>query len=1289
MASLTSSAPPTSIDPRRIHQVIPSPSIQITDHMSHTPIDANNISPCSFYPPESASRSSSIFASPLDNDGPSDFSDYNTGDDFWGIDFDAAGLQDIDAGLQTFEVEHLTRIEPPTIEKYLSGSRTSEAQPPDQPAAPALPNSSCNTIQTGLHTRTRSYEYNTTEMPFQKGHTMHQSSLRDALAAPLSASIRPPDLQLVSTGSSHDNEEGNGSGRLTQMSHSPRVTITPWGSGEECDLPAESDIEDESLGGLLAPLDDDSQAALPSGWRIEADDTPTNAMSHASKVDNENEDWNPDWAFERTGLGPERRKSISNIEVPNFKDQARKEELEEKIRSVEEWRSQAEATDNEDIDEEEPLNHLQMASNNLNYGRRRRRRRAKSTGTDFNLHASASKDEERDFIYPTFLPTPQESRDPDEGHGIEPVSDAASIRENRIQEGQSYFNFGAKEITARDINLLARSRHFHDSPAFPKAMERKTHPETANAAMAKYNEAADTYSLLSRQATWGTRRRSEPSLAAIESIENGSFIKRLSFGREKKEKKPGIFKEFANNIVRKKSDAGSNTKNKRTRNEGMPANFRKESTSSLAPPILSQISSRHRPESPRLDTSVGGPQGHPRRAHSGSRSLSATSPQGSKRPLDFVNKALRRARSKSDLSNEGLVGMWRSSGGPPVPTLASSLVDNEDLRPMEHSDADADADEDDDDEPVDEGERMVFDSSSSIVPNFNGFREHALRLNPNMEPSYLADRIAHQQVVRYKALLDWRVKHSRAVNDRTCSAEGHCVSLGGSPTLLDAKGQLRHNSLADSSLQVVADLSEGDTNPEGQLGIDSFPPGVPMPLVPSLPAEFECQLCFKVKKVQKPSDWTKHVHEDVQPFTCTYSNCREPKSFKRKADWVRHENERHRQLEWWTCQIDECAHKCYRKDNFLQHLVREHKLPEPKHKTKAAVKKASGDDEQVWAVVRRCHHETQAKPQDEPCKFCGKAFNSWKKLTVHLAKHMEHISLPILGLVEQQQVNADTIVSPVEALPARQAPTTTVNMHRDLSASSGIWSSSAGISPNMQSGMQYASPNYPNHSPSVHDVPQFRDIAYDTAYQSISPARDYNLHVPIAQHQHPIFNDNDLSFEPYREVDASLNTQPRPFTNRNFNMQQSRGFTTTNDPGLSDTMYQQNYRPASYSTSNQMLRPNPGSFQTGARQTSGFQDNRSRQPLTPEVAGFVSTPQRVPTYAAYNALGGSDINHVGFHDLSSANVDMDFSQMMVASNRGNQFYSTNSRNDNAGFSQIQQLQSEKRFQGDPKGHYEY
>ncbi len=207
---------------------------------------------------------------------------------------------------------------------------------------------------------------------------------------------------------------------------------------------------------------------------------------------------------------------------------------------------------------------------------------------------------------------------------------------------------------------------------------------------------------------------------------------------------------------------------------------------------------------------------------------------------------------------------------------------------------------------------------------------------------------------------------------------------------------------------------------------------MPPARVKSLPAEFECPLCFQVKKFMKPSDWSKHVHEDLQPFTCTFKECPEPKSFKRKADWVRHENERHRHLEWWQCTEEGCSHQCYRRDNFVQHLVREHKMPEPKAKTikpnKPAVRgpakpkphgntgsiKDIAPEDKVLVMVETCRRLTEKQATDEPCRFCGNMVNSWKKLTVHLAKHMEQISIPVVGLVEKKEVSPDTIVSPIE-----------------------------------------------------------------------------------------------------------------------------------------------------------------------------------------------------------------------------------------------------------------------------------
>jgi hypothetical protein len=221
-----------------------------------------------------------------------------------------------------------------------------------------------------------------------------------------------------------------------------------------------------------------------------------------------------------------------------------------------------------------------------------------------------------------------------------------------------------------------------------------------------------------------------------------------------------------------------------------------------------------------------------------------------------------------------------------------------------------------------------------IIPNYEGFKSHVLRLNPEMDPrnKWLVSRIAHQQEIRYKNLLDSRIRHSQAILRRDCTAGRNCIASGGSATLLDRKGNPVERVArisGHSTLRLVTDFEDHDSDPEeGTINEDSFPQGVPMPPTRKFPAEFECQLCFKTKKFIRPSDWTKHVHDDIQPFTCTYGKCREPRSFKRKADWICHENERHRHLEYWICQVDGCRHPCYRKASFIQHLVREHKMPE-------------------------------------------------------------------------------------------------------------------------------------------------------------------------------------------------------------------------------------------------------------------------------------------------------------------------------------------------------------------------
>jgi hypothetical protein len=617
---------------------------------------------------------------------------------------------------------------------------------------------------------------------------------------------------------------------------------------------------------------------------------------------------------------------------------------------------------------------------------------------------------------------------PDDGDDNIPPREISlgNMTENKAVPGQTYYVETGGELTQEDLDLMRRARNWEDAPvpfSISQPLSSAYQPQTSQAAIERYHRMChDNDSIVSRAATWGTRRFSMPSIADPDVQVAGNLFKKLSLSRGDT-RRPSILQGIRG-FVRKPSISST----KRNRPDPDDASSfmtessieRKEPQAKLAPPSPKPGWTRKQ-SVPSINTAfvdVGNSVASVGASHARNNSTSAASITSPRSPSGIglsVKKPLNRLRSKSDTS--GIVDLWKRSGGPPVSNLGNTKVNAPAPAP------EVDDDDDDEDDFYEDGDmkaeanRLIDD----IAPNFAGFQQHVLKLNPLLSTTstYLVDRIAHQQCVRYKGLLNMRVKHLQAITARNCSCGSMCIALGGSANILDTKGDQR----GLDPLSTRYDGSDGDITPlEGTINQDSFPQDIPMPPASSLPAEFECQLCFSAKKFQKPSDWTKHVHEDVQPFTCTWERCKEPKMFKRKADWVRHENEGHRHLEWWTCDVEDCRHKCYRRDNFLQHLVREHKFIEPKVKTKAAIKRAGGMDA-TWAKVEQCHQETAELPQQEPCRFCGKTFPSWKKLTVHLAKHMEHISLPVLKLVAKKELDEDTIISPVQDPPPRQFPT--------------------------------------------------------------------------------------------------------------------------------------------------------------------------------------------------------------------------------------------------------------------------
>jgi hypothetical protein len=430
----------------------------------------------------------------------------------------------------------------------------------------------------------------------------------------------------------------------------------------------------------------------------------------------------------------------------------------------------------------------------------------------------------------------------------------------------------------------------------------------------------------------------------------------------------------------------------------------------------------------------------------GSQPVRAVSPAPSPNPerssLNIQFKG--RVRSRSEIprpSNPGLINLMTTHGGPPVPSITSPRISSDADQSPRSSPLGPETGGAEDENDVDTGNKkgvvMDFPAIQSLpVPTIEGFRSQIMQLNPRLEPA-LIHRLAHEQNRRYKILVDLQQKHSIATANHTCKSGNYCTVQGGQPTLLqDLKAQT--DPEAGQTQFQVTNFSYGHeeqyTSGEGTGAAPQFPPGVPPPPVSRLPARFECPICFEVKTFQKPSDWSKHVQEDVQPFTCTFPDCTEPKSFKRKADWVRHENEKHRHLEWWTCAFPECNHKCYRKDNFVQHLVREHKMPEPKIKKTGkasstvepeAVPNSRREQEleQLWQMVEECQHDTTQAPQEEPCRFCGNVCNEWRKLSVHLGKHLEQLALPVLRLAKPSST-ATHVANPSKVEPARGSSAT-------------------------------------------------------------------------------------------------------------------------------------------------------------------------------------------------------------------------------------------------------------------------
>ncbi|EFR02062.1 hypothetical protein MGYG_05065 [Nannizzia gypsea CBS 118893] len=747
------------------------------------------------------------------------------------------------------------------------------------------------------------------------------------------------------------------------------------------------------------------------------------------------------------GLDPSAREDVY---VPSLKELAAQRERDERNAEVAEWITRSEAPS--EADDNKLWNFRSRRKNKSD----KNKRRAKSAGDPFlgKQDGFSSRFAYQDFD-DSAIPGPGVLIDEDSGMEDDeddssaasssvPESPPASVHPEFVDDDEYNAPTTIPDAELEPLpNQFLRARPWQDSIRNTRDGTTKFQPTTSNAAIMRFLKRADSTDTASRAATWGTRG---PSECDVESIigPNGRFSTiRISEKKKDKPMRRNSLLEHARGLLPKRSNSSSKRKHQldssqRSLTPEQPPTSSSDgatpSTTSLVPQRKPSFNKGNKHHTGGAILAMTGQMATVGRG--GGVGVPPPAMTSSSTPWSHIR---RRSRSKSDLTKGeapgGLLDLIGTHGGPPIPTLASPKQEkgagasplqskSPHDRPEEN---DLEADDDDEDMGNENGVTMEFPvRSDPIVPTLEGFKTHIRQLNPRLQPA-LIERIGQEQVRRYKRLVELRLKHTQNVSKKSCSAGKHCFAQGGDAVMLPPRTSPKDPEATYAQFQVpgaavtpedVASFGEGAITPA------LFPPGVPLPPVRRLPAEFECSLCFKVRKFLKPSDWTKHVHEDVQPFTCTFPDCTEPKSFKRKADWVRHESERHRHLEWWTCNMPDCSHTCFRKDNFVQHLVREHKMPEPKVKaTKVKGKNQQQDGtidtqdaashaqavEQVWKLVEVCRQVTTKQPMDEACRFCGNVCNSWKKLTVHMAKHMEQIAMPVLELVNDKTSSGGAI----------------------------------------------------------------------------------------------------------------------------------------------------------------------------------------------------------------------------------------------------------------------------------------
>ncbi|KAH6642193.1 hypothetical protein C7974DRAFT_97147 [Boeremia exigua] len=162
----------------------------------------------------------------------------------------------------------------------------------------------------------------------------------------------------------------------------------------------------------------------------------------------------------------------------------------------------------------------------------------------------------------------------------------------------------------------------------------------------------------------------------------------------------------------------------------------------------------------------------------------------------------------------------------------------------------------------------------------------------------------------------------------------------------------------------------------------------PLPVAGRDGNPFECPLCYRFSSVKNTAAWRKHLYRDLQPYLCTFEDCRvADQMYESRNDWFDHELAEHRQR--WEC-IEHCNLEFGSEEAFRLHLVVQH----PR----------IGNGEQVVEFMKARRRMPQMDTEGD-CALCGARLVSLIQLRRHLGRHLQELSLSAIPL---EVLRADT-----------------------------------------------------------------------------------------------------------------------------------------------------------------------------------------------------------------------------------------------------------------------------------------